>query len=47
MLFLTVGGQRRHKLPSLIDNVAFFRGEDGIEVDRGVVLERWSVLEEN
>ncbi len=47
MLLLTVGGQRRHKLPSLIDNVAVFRGEDGIEVDRGVVLERRSVLEEN
>jgi pantoate--beta-alanine ligase len=31
----------------LIDNVAFFRGEHGIEVDRGVVLERPSVLEEN
>ncbi len=47
MLFVTVGGQRRHKFPSLVDNVAFFRGEDGIEVDRGVVLERLSVLEED
>ncbi len=29
----------------LIDNVVFSQGEDGIEVDRGVVLERPSLLE--
>ena len=31
----------------LIDNVVFSRREDGIEVDRGVVLESPSILEEN
>ena len=31
----------------LIDNVVFSRREDGIEVDRGVALERPSVMEEN
>ena len=31
----------------LIDNVAFSRRDDGIEVDRGVALERPSMLEEN